>query len=328
MKNIKETKNISADNWAIIYTGAPKTHVFYEYQGERAVDPLRLVMDGFTLWREQAEDNTEHRREVLRLWDEAKTLLAKRHETPTHSYVEWLRHQVTMGAMDPTKWQGWKKKRPYPYRGMLISAIYLQEAMALCEEGNVDRVWHIIAMAYYHLGMNTTPSASQIAAKRATKRHKEATEMRRALALVSLEVVRDQQEKKRTIRNIEDAIDAVLDQIYSNPEVLAELEQVDALTPSKNKHDKTLDAIGRFRNLLSKWAYPNDTHPDIAHAFSFFKQKKYTPRTRNTGPDIPVSPIEPDVAHYMRLVNFFEDGHILTCEISRNKETREGESAD
>lgn len=320
MKKKEVTKHKSLDEVEFIYTSFPTTHVFYEYQGERAVDPHRLVMDGFTLWREQAENNAEHRREVLRLWNEAETLLAKRHETPTHSYVEWLRYQITMGSMDPKKWQGWKKKKPYPYRGMLISAIYLQEAMALCEKGNTDRVWHIVAMAYYYLGMSTTPSSTQLTARAAKTKYKEATEMRRALALVPLEIIKQQQEKKRTIKDVEGAIAEVIQMIYRNPGALAELKHLDTLQPTRTGDDNESDALDRFSNLLVKWASPGSPHPDIAEAFAFFGQKKYTPRSENIGPTVPAAPAEPGVSHYMRLVNMFESGHVLTLEISRREE--------
>jgi hypothetical protein len=322
MKNTEEIESTSVDNLGVIYPVAPKTHVFYEYQGERAVDPLRLVMDGITLWSEQAHNNLEHKREVLRLWNDAEALLAKRQETLTHSYVEWLRYQITMGSHDPKK--SLKQKKPYAYRGMLISAIYFQEAKKLCAEGNSDRVWHIIAMGYYHLGMSTTPSATQLNAKAAKIRHKEAVEIRRALALVTLEIINEQQKKKQTVKNIEDAKDEIIRLIYSNKKALAELERVDAWAVSR---DEKNDALGRFRNLLDEWASPNGPHPDIAEALSVYSQKKYTPKTENNGPDIPGSVLDPATTHYMRLVNFFEDGHTLTLEISRGEEAPEAESA-
>jgi hypothetical protein len=230
-----------------------------------------------------------------------------------------------MGALDPKK--SLRQKKPYAYRGMLISAIYFQEAKKLCMEGNTDRVWHIIAMAYYHLGMNTTPSATQITAKAGKKKQEEASEIRRALALVTLDIIKEEQKKKRTIKNIEGAIDAISRLIKSNSKILAELERADALTPPKIKRDDRSDALDRFRNLLAKWASPRGPHPDIVEAFSFFSQKKYEPRVENIGPDIPSSVLEPDITHYMRLVNFFEDGHVLTFEISRKKKTPEAESA-
>ena len=322
MKNTEETKRISVDKLEVIYTGAPTTHIFYEYQGERAVDPLRLVMDGETLWSEQAHNNLDHKREILRLWNDAETLLAKRQGTHTHSYVEWLRYQVTMGVFDPKK--SLKQKKPYAYRGMLVSAIYFQEAEKLCAEGNIDRVWHIIAMAYYHLGLNTTPSSTQLTARAARIRHEEAVNMRRALALVPLEIIKEQQKKKPTIKNVEEAIDEVIRLIHSNQKTLAELEQVDALSRNRDENSNALD---RFRNLLHEWTSPNSPHPDIAEAFSIYDQKEYTPKTESNGPGVPGSTIEPDTTHYMRLVNFFEDGHRLTLEISRGNQTSEAESA-
>lgn len=323
MNDKEEITTATLDNLEVIYSGAPATHIFYEYQGARAVAPLRLVMDGMTLWREQAESNREHKREVLRLWNDAEALLAKRQETLTHSYVEWLRYQSTMGALDPKK--SLKQKKPYAYRGMLVSAIYLQEAMRLCDEGDTGRVWHLIATAYYHLGMNTTPSTTELAARAAKKRHKEAIELRRALVLVPLEVIEKRQRKKRTIRNIEDAKDEVINLIHSNKATRAELEQLDAISANRKAGS---DALDRFRSLLDEWASPNGPHPDIAEAFSVYDQKKRTPKVVDKGPKVRASAVDPDITHYMRMVHHMEDGAILETEIFRKREEPQGEPAE
>ena len=74
-----------------------------------------------------------------------------------YSWVEWLRYRITTGAFIPAQW---KKRKPFPYKAVLISAIYFNEAKRLCDEGNLERAWHIIALAYYHLGLGSTSSTA------------------------------------------------------------------------------------------------------------------------------------------------------------------------
>ncbi|MBD8898572.1 hypothetical protein [Rhodanobacter sp. DHG33] len=323
MKSTKESQEFPTDQLEIIYTGAPKTHIFYEYEGERPVDPLQMVRDGGLLWWEQAQNNLEHSREVHRLWNEAEALLSQRQETLTHSYVEWLRYRVIIGALDPTK--SFKQKKPYAYRGMLISAIYLQEAERLCAEGDTGRVWHLIATAYYHLGMNTTPSTTELTARAAKKKHEDSVGLRRAIVLVTLEIIGEQQKKKQTIRTIEDAKDEVIKLIYSNKAVLADLEQLDAKTLNRKAGS---DALDRFRGLLDAWASPNGPHPDIAEAFSIYDQKKRAPKREDTSRKVWASAVDPGVTRYMRLVHYMEHGGPMEVEIMRKEEASQGEPAE
>ena len=323
MKNTKETAYVSVDDLKVIYTGAPRTHIFYEYQGERAVDPLRLVMDGEVLWWEQAQNNLQHRREVHQLWNDAEALMAQRQETLTHSYVEWLRHQVIMGALDPKK--SFKQKKPYASRVMLLSAIYFQEAKRLCEEGDTGRVWHLIAMAYYHLGMNTTPSTTELSSRAAKKKHKDAVELRRALVLVPLEIIKEQQAKKKTIKSIKAAKDKVIDLIHSNKAALAVLEKLDAMSVNREEGS---DALDRFRGLLDEWASPNGPHPDIAEAFSVYGEQKPAPKVESTNTRIRASQVDPEVTHYMRLIHYMEDNATLEVEMFREGEEPQGEPAE
>jgi hypothetical protein len=89
----------------------------------------------------------------------------------------------------------------------LISAIYLQEAKRLCAEGQPDRAWHIIALAYYHLGLNTAPSTAQNTSRAAQLMHAGRTEKIRALVLAALDKIR----KDESARSMEDAKDQVVE---------------------------------------------------------------------------------------------------------------------
>lgn len=142
----------------------PKTHFFYEYEGERSIDPAVLVEHGILLWHEQIHANPID--DISPIWAFAATQLEKREETPSHSYLEWLRQQVILNALVP---ESWNSLEPYPYKGLLISALYLQEARRLCREGESERVWHIVVLAYYYLGLNTVKSSSQALALYAMK---------------------------------------------------------------------------------------------------------------------------------------------------------------
>lgn len=41
-------------------SGEPITHFFYEYRGERDVEPLLLIENGITLWHEHIYTNEVH----------------------------------------------------------------------------------------------------------------------------------------------------------------------------------------------------------------------------------------------------------------------------
>ena len=131
----------------LLTKGEPITHFFYEYQGEWAVDPSLLIENGITLWHEHIYTNEAH--DNSHLWELAASIVEDREDTPMYSWAEWVRYRITTGAFVPEQWGN---RTPYPYKGLLISAVYLQEARRICVEGQPDRAWHLIALAYYHLG--------------------------------------------------------------------------------------------------------------------------------------------------------------------------------
>jgi len=249
----------------------PKTHFFYEYEGERVVDPSVLVEHGILLWHEQMYANELD--DVSPLWAFAGAELEKRGQASTHSDLEWLRQQVIVNALTP---ESWNKPEPYPYKGLLISAFYLQEARRLCRNGDVGRVWHIVALAYYNLGLNTMQSASQALAIYAAKEKANDSEYKRAIVLQVLKRLEDDE----SITSIAKAKRAVIKFIESyknrNGErvLLSELEKLDRLTPENSKHSDDNDAIDRLEATLNSWASPKGPYPEMTEAFAVFDRKK------------------------------------------------------
>lgn len=284
----------------------PKTHFFYEYEGERAVDPAVLVEHGILLWHEQIYANELH--DVSPLWAFAEAELEKQGQAPTHSDLEWLRQQVIINALVPTFWN---KLEPYPYKGLLISALYLQEARRLCNDGERDRVWHIIAIAYYNLGLNTVQPASQALALYASKGRSDATQRKRAIVLEVLKRLKDDQkitsiaEAKRSailfIQNFKDK--------NGKPVLLDKLRELDGCKPEELLTEKAKQkaedlVITHLEGTLNSWASSKSPYPEIAEAFALFDQKKAS-RVSACAP-------EPSPARTTRELFEFETGEYHT----------------
>jgi hypothetical protein len=291
---------------------SPKTHFFYESLGERSIEPLTLIESGVTLWHEQMHSNEEH--DISHLWALASAMLEKPLVQYKQSYVEWLRHQIITGAIVPEKWSG---AGPYPYKGMLISAIYFQEARRLCEVENDSRVWHIIAMAYYQLGINTPPTTTQLASKAAATRHALRSELLRAHVLSALSQIKEH----GAAGSIESAKNDVVSYFMRNHKFMVVLSEFDASTPENTKHDKTSDALTRFRNMLDSWASPKSPYPELAKVFAQFSKRKSTssiastPKTRTTPAEVPVD----DSNFYLRIIDIREDGFEQITKVVRDK---------
>ena len=301
----------------LISTSEPLTHFFYEREGDCAVSPRLLVENGVTLWHEAVFTNEVYDNSYL--WEVARKIVENRAETPMHSWVEWARYRITLGSFVPRQWG---RRRPYPYKGLLISAIYLQESRRLCEEGQLDRAWHIIALAYYHLGLNTSRSTALNTSKAAQVMHAGRTEKVRALVLGVLETI----QLDGTTSSITAAKDKVVDVLKARNKGLIKdwLNEFDTLVPEKTKgrteaKDKN-DVFLRIRNMLDNWALPSGPYPEIAEAFSrFSKQKPPVSRhvsvTRVTSEDVPKEAKN----YFLRLISFTEQG-TYTEKLSRNEE--------
>lgn len=298
--------------------GEPLTHFFYEYQGERSVDPLMLIDSGITLWHEHVYTNEAH--DNSHLWDLADCLLNGRQDAPMYSWIEWLRYRITIGTLVPAQWNS---RKPYPYKGLLISAIYLQEARRLCTQGDTSRAWHVIAMAYYHLGLNTAPTTLQNTARAAKVMHANRSEKVRALVLGALERIR----RDGSATSIESAKDKVIELLREKESKIKDwLNEFETLVPqnTKGRTPSTLknDVFARIRNMLDNWSLPSGPYPDIAVAFSHFSKRKHRADSsslndRTTSEDVPID----DSEYYLRLINFLEDGQVLTVKLSGEEAT-------
>lgn len=298
----------------------PRTHFFYEYEGERTVDPSVLVENGILLWHEQIHANVLD--DVSSLWAYAETLLESRDHPHAQSYLECLRQEVIVNARAP---DSWNKLEPFPYKGLLISALYLQEARRLCDSGDTGRVWHIIALAYYNLGLNTTQSASSAFATYAAKEKAEDSEYKRAIVLQILKRL----ESDKSITSVAEARRAVIKFIESYKSkdgkhvLLSELEKLDRLTPKNSKHSDNNDAIDRLENTLKSWSSPKGAYPEMAKAFAVFHRKKARP-TSAESPDLSSIRTTSEafefetVEYHTRIFNLFADGKVLSLRFSHD----------
>jgi hypothetical protein len=302
----------------LLTSGEPITHFFYEYQGERAVDPISLIETGIALWHEHIYTNELH--DNSSLWGLAESLIEDREDTPTHSWVEWLRFRITTGAFVPAPWEMGK---PYPYKGLLISAIYLHEARRLCAEGQENRAWHIIAMAHYYLGLNTTPSTLQNTSRAAQMMHAGRTEKVRALVLGALDHIK----KNELADSIEGAKDEVINLLHEKKDKIKDwLNEFDTLvsenTKGRGKAKQKNDVFDRIRNMLDSWALPSGPYPEIAEAFSQFSKRKRKKTAEVTNPRSTSEQVSIDECDcYLRLINVLEDGNTLTINMARADET-------
>jgi len=307
----------SASLQDLLTKGEPITHFFYEYQGERAVEPLLLIDNGISLWHEHIYTNEAHDNSYL--WELAGSIIEDRKDTAVYSWVEWVRHQITLGAYTPAQWDSGK---PYPYKGLLISAIYLLEAKRLCAEQQSERAWHIIALAYYHLGLSTGSSTLQNTSRAAKMLHAARSEKVRALVLAALDKIR----RDESAHSIESAKDQVVGLLRRKRDKIKHwLDEFDTLIPEKTKGRTVAkqknDVFERIRIMLDNWCLPSGPYPDVADAFSHFSTRKRTPRAaeeaaiRGTCEAVPID--ESDC--YLRIVNFLDDEYVMTLKVSREK---------
>lgn len=289
---------------------SPRTHFFYEHQGERDVDPATLVENGILLWHEEMYTNGMD--DLSCLWKLAESLLGESDVPPVYSRIEWLRYQIVMNVIAPP---GWSQSKSKTYKGMLISAVYLQEARRLCSEGNTSRVWHILTVAYYFLGINTTPSASRFFAEASAKNHANASVHKRSLVLRIL----DHLQGDASISSIAKARDAVIEFIEERNELKSEFVELDRLSSSA-KHSNENGAMDRLHSTLADWALPNGPYPQMAEAFARFSRKK---KGQTSSPELASATGEvfefDEADAYLRIINVNGDGTSLTLRWSRNE---------
>jgi hypothetical protein len=293
-------------------SGEPITHFFYEYKGERSVEPFTMLDNGITLWHEHIYTNGVHDNSYL--WQLAARVLDDCPDTPMYSRVEWLRYNITIGKLVPDQWD---KSKPYPYKGLFISAIYLQEAERLCMHGDSSRVWHILVSAYYHLGLNTALSTRQNAARAAKIKHASISEKMRAMVFSALEKIKQDGSANSIESAKRQVVELVRERQHERP-IKDWLAEFDTLIPRRTKSEQNNDKFARLQNMLGDWCLPSSPHPDIAEAFSHFSSKTRRPKSRivkerTSDAGVPID----DTDYYMRLISFMEDGSALTVKLSK-----------
>lgn len=290
----------------LVSSSDPLTYFFYELEGARAV-PARVILEnGVNLWHEAVFSNEVYDNSYL--WEEARILLENPDERPPYSWVEWLRRRIILGSIVPKRWGN---RRPYPYKGLLISAVYFQEARRLCEEENYERAWQLIALAYYHLGLNTTRSSTHNTSRAAKEKHSDRTSHMRGMVLGILDAIK----ARGTASSIEGAKDQVVDLMRAhrnNIKIKSWLDEFDALVPEKTKGRTTAkvknDVFVRIRNMLDNWSLPSGPYPEIAEAFSHFSRQKtrasnLTRIVRTTTEEFPIE----ESAYSIRLISYMDE---------------------
>ncbi|WP_162782157.1 hypothetical protein [Arenimonas caeni] len=291
----------------------PASYFIYEQLGQRAVDPETLIGSAMALWDQCAMDY-----DVPELWDLAKELLDLQEPSPALSWAEHLRVSIIMGSTIP---RGWKDSSSFPFKGLLISAIYLQEAERSLTSPIPDRAWHLIAIAYYHLGLNSTESELMAQARKRAEKNAEVTEVARGMVLGALDWVA----KNRNPRSIAEAREMVYQRICDKE---GEIEEFLFEYADKAKIDKALpnserrfQALQRIEALTRDWALPNGPYPEISRRFAQFSQRKAgkdraEPLPKAHHPGEPEGP-EPSAAPSLEIISVRADGFTLTTRVSK-----------
>ncbi len=243
----------------------PITHFFYEHGGERETEVLTLMRDAKELWDEQIY--TDETQDLQYIWSFAKELIEKRKDSTSFSFIEDLRYRIILGDLAPSQW---KKQGRYPHKGLLISACYLLEAELLYRKGDQQRIWQVLAMTYYYLGVGTghaSPSNLRLKGKatQAALSEEKAIIVFEALKLIAHDP---------KIKTISKAKEAVLNVIRGNPSLLKRLELDDRISPQSKNYSSDNDALERLQRSLDRWTVPNGPYPVIYEEFARFDTSK------------------------------------------------------
>lgn len=291
----------------------PPTYFIYEQLGERVVEPQTLIDSAVDLWVQCASDYG-----VTELWEIAQELLDAQETSPEFSWAEHLRLSIITGSTVP---RGWKDSSSFPFKGLLISAIYLKDAYRTLSSAIPERAWHLIAIAYYHLGLNTIESELMAQARKRAEKNAAVTEEARALVFATLDWVA----KNKSAKSIAEAQEMVYERLVEKAEAIDELLIAYA---DKAKIDPTLpttvrrfEAIERIANLMRDWALPTSPFQDIARKFAQFNQRKGAQGPANPLPepsrDHDADCPEPVTGPAIEIISVRGDGFTLTTRISK-----------
>lgn len=259
-----------------------------------------LLDNGVRLWKEEADARSKAGMDLKRLWTYASTLMDinrgrsdheafKRMLYEEHGHSEIAKEYFEKEYVPPKAStyemlvisnnlvpDYWKHESYFPHRGLIISALYFHESRNHLASDDHASAWASLTMAYYYLGMNSSPTTAQESASEAA-RTKSANISERLRSLV-VEVARSIP-KDGSIKSASKAIDYVVEIIEKNGEYKEILLEFDSKTPAGTKKPKRGNVPNepsyRLRNNLETWMAASSRYPEIVEAFAPFR--------RNTG---------------------------------------------
>lgn len=212
----------------------------------------QLIQNGIKLWEEEARSRPLFK---LRSLDELPSEFSM-------TDPEAFRILVLEGGLVPISW---KRMAPYPYRGLLISAVYFLAAMRAHESKDGASAWGLIVQAYYYLGTNSSPpTAQETASAAATARHeKHSGELQNAILDILSSLSSDP-----TVTSIAEARRRVCAALIAPPHA----QTFHKFCAEGLVKDESKTAVQRLEDLLAKWSLPKGGHPEVSLAFGRFKR--------------------------------------------------------
>lgn len=264
----------------------PRTVFIYD-----TTPTLKVLIDnGIRLWREEANARSKAGMDLKRLWlfashtmdldrsretHEAINEMLKQHgRTPDRKYTppKAMNFEILIlgNSLVPSYW---KHETEFPHKGLAISALYFLESKNHFESEAQTNAWASLTMAYYYLGMNSSPTTAQESASKAarTKSSNISSRLRQLIVEITQSIPKD-----GSIKSASQAIDHVVKAIEKNKRYNEILREFDSKTPTKTKNPKQGDVQAtpsdRLRNNLERWMATSSRYPEIIEAFAPFKR--------------------------------------------------------
>ena len=238
----------------------PPSYFFFEQLGERSVSQSTLIGCGMDLWSQAASHYA-----VEELWDYAQELLESAEEPLGFSMAEQLRLSVICGEIVPPDW---KDAASFPFKGLLISAIFFKEAHRALSGPMPDRAWHLIATAFYHLGVNSTESPQMAQSRVRAQENGAATVEIRALTGYALDWVIKNYSPVSKSRAKELVYDWLETFEQKHPDVFLAAADKMGIKTSLPPKQRSAEALEKALALLHTWALPQGPYPEISRKFA------------------------------------------------------------
>jgi hypothetical protein len=238
----------------------PPSYFFFEQLGERSVSQSTLIECGVDLWGQAARHYA-----VEELWDYAQELLESAEESLGFSKAEQLRLSVICGETVPPDW---KDGASFPFKGLLVSAVYFKEAHRALSGPMPDRAWHLIATAFYHLGVNSTESPQMAQSRVRAQENGAATLEIRVLTGYALDWVIKNHSPVSKSRAKELVYDWLETFEQKHPEVFLTAADKMGIKTSLPPKQRSAEALEKALALLHTWALPQGPYPEISRKFS------------------------------------------------------------